>query len=107
MLLIPCSFILGFSAKGVRPSVLFPLNIRNVEVVGSEGFCPSYLPPVEFFGNGEIYEILMVYKDGDLVFGSFQIRSPFPEGFDYGEEFLIINLVVNLRRSQLSGVVRY
>jgi hypothetical protein len=29
------------------------------------------LPPVKLFSSGEIYEILVIYKDSDLVFNPF------------------------------------
>ena len=42
-----------------------------------------------------------------LVFRSFTVSAPVLECIDDGQEFLIVNIIVDFRRLELSGMERY
>ena len=49
----------------------------------------------------------MVGDDRDLVAGSFCVDSPCFEAFDYCEEFLVVDFVVELCGRELPGVISH
>jgi len=46
------------------------------------------------FGGGKIFEVHVVRDDVNWSWSSFGIMSPKFEGFENGQEFLVMNIVV-------------
>ena len=57
--------------------------------------------------RAEVFEASMVSKYFYCVGGACELRAPFLEGADYRQQFLVVDLIVALRRSHLFGEVRY
>ena len=61
---------------------------------------PPHLPPGQYLGSREILKVFMIRNNVDGIGQTFQIMSPNLEGFEDGKQFLIMCVVVQLRRSE-------
>jgi len=55
------------------------------------------LPPIEYFGRGEVFEVLVIRKYLYLMRCSLAVSSPMFEGVDDCEEFLVVDFIVDFR----------
>ena len=61
---------------------------------------PSCLPPRQYLGSRKILKVLMICNNIDGIGQTFQIVSPNLESLEDGKQFLVICIVVQLRRSE-------
>jgi hypothetical protein len=64
------------------------------KVVSREQFCPARLATVEDFGTHKDFEVFVVRKDRNGVFGAFTVMAPTSESGDNSKHFTIVNVVV-------------
>src|SRR5882672_1365533 len=78
----------------------------NQVVEPRQVFRPAHLPTRELLGGGEVLEVLVIGQYEDHMCRALQIVAPLPESLEYGEELLVIDLVVELGRLHAAGVER-
>ncbi len=74
--------IVGSPIERIYSAVFWALPIDDLEVEFIEELWLLYLSLVEIFGDGEIYEVLEVYINLHLMFGSVEVKSLFFKRFD-------------------------
>ena len=79
------------------------METNNEIELGGE-FQPAGLSPGEEFGSGEIFKVLMVHDNIDRSWRSFEVVSPTLEHFKNGEEFFVVNIVIQLCGGESPGV---
>ncbi|GLB45127.1 hypothetical protein LshimejAT787_2000320 [Lyophyllum shimeji] len=77
---------------------------HEVEIGQVQG--PPCLTPVELFGGQEVFEVLVVHIDFDLVPCTFKEMPPLLKCADDGKHLLVVDLVVPLNGVQALGVER-
>jgi hypothetical protein len=92
------------SCEGVGFPMGYPRTVYNLEVESGEELGPPGLPVVEEPISSEVCEVPMIRDHFDTMVGPLQQWSPFLERRDYGQEFLVIDLVVALGWGVLFGV---
>jgi len=65
---------------------------------------PPHLPPGQHLGSRKILKVLIICNNIDGVGRTFQIVSPNLESFKDGKQFLVMCVVVQLRRSESARV---
>ena len=65
---------------------------------------PLHLSLGQYLGSREILKVFMICNNVDGVGRTFQIVSPNLKGFEDGKQFLVICVVVQLRRSESARV---
>ena len=65
---------------------------------------PPRLPPGQYLGSRKILKVLMIRNNIDGVGQTFQIMPPNLESFKDGQQFLVMCVVVQLRRSESARV---
>ena len=65
---------------------------------------PPCLPPGQYLGSRKILKILMIHNNVDGIGQTFQIVPPNLESFKDGKQFLVMCVVVQLRRSESARV---
>jgi len=65
---------------------------------------PPRLPPDQYLGSRKILKVLMIYNNVNGIGQTFQIVPPNLESFKDGKQFLVMCVVVQLRRSESAGV---
>ena len=65
---------------------------------------PPRLPPGQYLGSRKILKVLMIYNNIDGIGQTFQIVLPNLESFKDGKQFLVMCVVVQLRRSESARV---
>jgi len=65
---------------------------------------PPHLPPGQYLGSRKILKVLMIHNNVDGVGWTFQIVPPNLESFKDGKQFLVMCVVVLLRRSESARV---
>ena len=83
---------------------LFTGTETNNEIELQEEFRPAGLSPGEEFCSGEVFKVLMVHDNIDWSWRPFQVVSPTLERFEDGEEFFVVNVVVQLCGGESPGV---
>ena len=68
---------------------------------------PSGLAAGKEFCGGEVLEVLVVRNDVYRSTGPFEVVPPDLEGFEDGEEFLVVGVVVQLRSGKSAGMESY
>ena len=58
----------------------------------------------EEFGSGEVFKVLMVHDNIEQSWRSFEIVSLTLERFKNGEEFFVVNVIIQLRGGESPGV---
>jgi len=61
---------------------------------------PPRLPPDQYLGSRKILKVFMIHNNVDGIGWTFQIVPPNLESFKDGEQFLVMCVVVQLRRSE-------
>ena len=61
---------------------------------------PPRLPPGQYLGSRKILKVLMIHNNVDGIGWTFQIVPPNLESFKDGKQFLVMCVVVQLRRSE-------
>jgi len=61
---------------------------------------PLCLPPGQYLGSRKILKVLMIYKNVDGIGQTFQIVPPNLKSFKDGKQFLVMCIIVQLRRSE-------
>ena len=74
-------------------------KVELEEVLG-----PLCLSPDQYLSSRKILKILMIHNNIDRIGWTFQIVSPNLEGFKDGKQFLVMCVVVQLRRSESARV---
>jgi len=65
---------------------------------------PPCLPPGQYLGSRKILKVFMIRNNVDGVGWTFQIMPPNLESFKDGQQFLVMCVVVQLRRSESARV---
>ena len=65
---------------------------------------PLYLPLGQYLGSRKILKVLMIHNNIDGIGRTFQIVPPNLESFKDGKQFLVMCVVVQLRRSESARV---
>ena len=65
---------------------------------------PLHLPPGQYLGSRKILKVLMIHNNVDGIGWTFQIVPPNLESFKDGKQFLVMCVVVQLRRSESARV---
>ena len=76
--------MVGSLVEYIYSAVFKTFFINDLKIEFIKEFWPSYLSSVEFFGDGKIYEVLIVYINFHLVFGFVKVKLSFFEWFDDG-----------------------
>ena len=66
----------------------------NSEREVGEKFSPVGLAIGQFGHMAENFKVLMIREDLELMGTSFKVMSPFTKGFDNGEKFSVVDIVV-------------
>ena len=66
---------------------------------------PSSLSSSNILGLSEIFQVLVVGMDFKRFVCAYQVISPFFEGWNNGEHFLVINLVIALSLVERFGEI--
>jgi hypothetical protein len=69
----------------------------DLELERSEVLVPSHQSSFQDFGSKEGCEVLVIRDHTDLVGVTLEVNSPVSKCFDDGQEFLVVNLVVEFR----------
>ena len=89
-------------------SIQFGAKITRAEpddkVELGEVLRPPHLPSDQYFGSREILKVLMICNNVDGIDQIFQIVPPNLESFEDGKQFLVMCVVIQLRRSKSAGV---
>ncbi len=93
---------LGEARQSISHSISFSLTIIDSEVVSRELLGPADLTRAQAFRIHESTEVIMVSKDEDLIFATFQVVAPSLKGFNDSQELLIVSLVPSLSEDHLS-----
>ena len=88
------------SSKGVRFRTEFPRTETDDEVELVEVLGPARLTAREHLRGGEVLEIFVVRDNVDRGGGTFQIMAPGAKGLEYGEELLVVHVIVQFRRGK-------
>jgi hypothetical protein len=72
--------------------------VKDLKVKSSEERGPSCLPSIERLGFGKVDEVFVIAEYIHRVLSPFQIVTPCFERLEDGEEFLVVDVVVALRR---------
>ena len=103
-----CVPSLGYVFTPVRKSIRLPLQstsmIGDNKIEVSQEERPACLAMVQCPGGGEILQVLVITKDSDLMLGPIQVMSPLFKSYDYGKEFLVVDIVIDFGRGELSGI---
>jgi hypothetical protein len=62
------------------------------------------LSPGKKSDRGKVFQVLVIGNDVYGSSGAFEIVSPYSEGFEDGQEFLVVGVVVQFRDSEGPGV---
>ena len=62
------------------------------------------MAPVQNASSGQIDEVVVISHHLDMVLGARQVRTSFFKGGNNGNEFFLVNGVVDLRRSKLPRI---
>ena len=65
---------------------------------------PLDLMSCQEFGGGKIFEVLVIRDDINWSRSSFEVMSPNFEGFENGQEFLVMYIIVQLCGVKSLGV---
>jgi hypothetical protein len=89
------------SSKRVRLCSEFYGSKSDHHVELREIFGPSDLATGKELCRCEIFQVLVVGNDVDRRCCTFEIMSPYFEGFNDGEEFLVVDIVVEFRSEKV------
>ncbi len=92
---------LGEARQSISRNISLSLTIINLEVVSREFLGLIDLRRAQAFRIHELMEVIIVSKDKDLVFATFQVVTPSFKGFNNSQELLISSLVPSLSRDYL------
>ena len=76
--------LLGVLRQGIGSFVSFALTIIDSEVVTREFLGPADLPGAQTLRIHELTKVIVIYKDENLVFATFQVMSPCLERLNNG-----------------------
>ena len=65
---------------------------------------PTSLAVSEDLGGGEIFQVLVVCNNINQSCGALKVMTLVAEGFEDHKEFLVMGIIVSLRRSHSAGV---
>ena len=74
-------------------------KVQLGEVLG-----PLHLPPGQYLSSRKILKVLMIHNNVDGIGQTFQVVPPNLESFKDGKQFLVMCVVVQLRRSESARV---
>lgn len=80
---------------------LFFLMIVNLKVVPKELLSPTDLPRAEVFDIHKLTKVIVVGKNKNLIFITFQVVVPSLKDFNDGQKYLIIDLIMTLSKNHL------
>ncbi len=92
---------LGEARQGISCNISLSLMIINLEVVSRKLLVLADLMRAQVFHIHELTEVIMVNKDKDLVFATFQIVALSLKGFNNSQELLIVSFVLSLNGDHL------
>ncbi len=104
--LISKSLFLGLAfleeaSQGISRSISLFLTIINSEVVSRELLGAADLTRAQAFCIHESAEVIVISKDEELVFATFQVVAPSLKGFNNSQNLLIVSFILRLSRDHL------
>ncbi len=87
---------LGEARQSISRSISFSLTIIDLEVVLRELLGPADLTRAQAFRIYESTEVIMISKDGNLVFAAFRVVALSLKSFNNSQELLMVSLVPSL-----------
>ena len=82
-----------FGAKMTRAEPDDKVQLREI-------LRPPHLPPDQYLGNRKILKVLMIHDNINGIGWTFQVVSPNLKSFEDGKQFLVICVIIQLRRSK-------
>ena len=92
------------SSQGIGFGTEFPRSEADDEVELGEVFGPSGLSSGEELGSGEVREVLVISHDVNRSSGAFEEVPPALEGFEDCKEFFVVDIVIEFRFGERTGV---
>ena len=93
--------------QGIRLAIGHPLAVQDGVVLCNESSRPPSMPPGCSTGRGEVLQVLVIGVDPDRSSNSFDVDSPLLKRLHHSQQLLIVDRVVELRRSELARVETY
>lgn len=91
----------GPSSQSIGFGSSFPRAIEDLDDKSGQEFGPADLTAAEVLRRRERLQVFMVQEHFDSLGLAFELRSPFLEASDDGDEFFVIDLVVSFGRAML------
>jgi len=92
------------SSKSVRFGAEMTRVEHDDKVELGEVLGPLHLPPGQYLDSRKILKVLIIHNNVDGIGQTFQIVSPNLEGFKDSKQFLVMCVIIQLRRSKSAGV---
>lgn len=92
------------SSQGIRLGAKPSRAETDDEVELGEKLQPASLPVSQEFRGGKVLEVLVVSDNANWNHRAFEIMVPGVEGFKDGQQFLVMDIVVEFRSSESVGV---
>ena len=83
-------------------------NARDVverEVVVGQSLHPASLSAGDAMGFAKVREVVVIRKDTERMTGPQKMMSPMANGFDYGQQFAVVDVVIQLRWLKRARVI--
>ena len=84
--------------------ILIARSIVELEVVFGEKHGPTSLTTIEEMRRHKIFEVFMVRDDSDRVGGADEPGTHITESVDNGEEFFVMDFIINFGRGEFARV---
>jgi len=99
--------VLRTPRKGIRFSILGSRSVVDSEIDAGQFLNPAGLSSIQHFCCCEVFQVLVVRVDLDLVSRTLAVPSPVFESVYYGQKFFVVDFIVDLCWLELSGVERH
>ena len=94
----------GMTGKEVSDGVGNAGDVVEREIVVGQSLHPTSLPTGDAVGFAKVGEVVMIREDTERMSSPQKMMSPMANGFDDGEQFTVVNVVIQLRRLKRAGV---
>ena len=91
-------------SERIRLSTEATRMVTDDIIESREVFGPAGLAARELFGGGEVFQRPVVSDGLDLVLSALEVRAPYAEAVVDGEEFLVMDFVVEFGGLECVGV---
>ena len=96
--------VLRTPRKGIRFSILGSWSVVDSEINAGQFLSPAGLSSIQHFCCCEVFQVLVVRVDLDLVSRPLAVPSPVFESLYHCQKFFVVDFVVDLCWLELSGV---